>query len=85
MNIPSDTIPTNTPDLMKYILDKAITEVIADRYPSKPFHSANKNSPSPAMRPMHNHSKLDLETLTRLMITMDGGSISVNLSRRIST
>ncbi|MBQ7820907.1 MAG: hypothetical protein IJ391_01300 [Clostridia bacterium] len=31
------------------------------------------------MRPTHNHSKLDLETLTRLMITMDGGSISEEL------
>ena len=64
---------------MKYILDQAIRQVIADRYPSKPFHSANKNSLSPAMRPPHNRSKLDLETLTRLMITMDGGSISEEL------
>jgi len=79
MNISPDTIPTNTPDLMRFILDKAICEVIADRYPSKPFHSANKKNGSISMRPPHNHSKLDLETLTRLMITMDGGSISEEL------
>ncbi len=80
ITVSPETTPTNTPDLMLSILDKAITEVIKELYPPVLVTNPEKFSfTSPQYRPVHRNTALNLHTLTRFIISMDGGSIDSEL------
>ena len=60
---PTPENPENTPDHLKAALTAAIAKVVHESYPTDKYRSR----------------KLDFETLTQLLITMDGGSIAKEL------
>ena len=60
---PTPENPENTPDHLKAALTAAIAKVVRENYPTDKYRSR----------------KLDFETLTQLLITMDGGSIAKEL------
>ena len=63
MIISKNPLPQNTPEILKAKFDATIDKVIREAYPAGKYRSR----------------KLDFATLTKLLITMDGGSLAKEL------
>ena len=59
MIISKNPLPQNTPEILKAKFDATIDKVIREAYPAGKYRSR----------------KLDFATLTKLLITMDGGGL----------
>ncbi len=80
LSVSNESIPTNSPDFIRAILDKSIDEVIKTLYPPVMAKTIDKITfTEPKYRPVHRNTALNLYTLTRFIISMDGGSIDSEL------
>lgn len=80
LSVSNESTPTNTPDFVRAILDKSIDEVIKTLYPPVMAKTIDKISfAAPQYHPVHRNTALNLHTLTRFIISMDGGSIDSEL------